>query len=113
MKKNISLILLVLLLATALVGCGSKDAGLKDDTYTGQATGMDTVKVEVTVADGKISKVEVVEHNETEGFCEPAIEQIPGAIVEKNSTEVDTVSGATVTSNAIKKAVDNALEGAK
>ena len=44
---------------------------------------MDTVKVEVTVADGKISKVEVVEHNETEGFCEPAIEQIPGAIVEK------------------------------
>ncbi|MGB4351126.1 MAG: FMN-binding protein [Tissierellaceae bacterium] len=74
---------------------------------------MDTVKVEVTVADGKISKVEVVEHNETEGFCEPAIEQIPGAIVEKNSTEVDTVSGATVTSNAIKKAVDNALEGAK
>ena len=52
-------------LATALVGCGSKDAGLKDGTYTGQATGMDTVKVEVTVADGKISKVEVVEHNET------------------------------------------------
>ncbi|MDR7870970.1 MAG: FMN-binding protein [Tissierellaceae bacterium] len=113
MKRHISIILVVVLLATALVGCGSKDAGLKDGTYTGQAEGMAPLAVEVSVTDGKISAVEVTEQNETEGFSEPALEQIPAAIVEKNSTEVDAVSGATVTSNAIKDAVNNALEQAK
>ena len=113
MRKHIALGLVIVLLATALVGCGSKDAGLKDGTYPGEAQGMSTVKVSVTVTDGKISDVEVVEHNETEGFCEPAIEQIPAAIVENNSTDVEAVSGATVTSEAIKEAVNNALEQAK
>lgn len=113
MKKHISLILVVVLLATALVGCGSKDAGLTDGTYTGEAQGMSLVKVSVTVTDGKISDVEVTEHDETPGFYEPAVEEIPDAIVNKNSTDVDAVSGATVTSNAIKEAVDKALEQAK
>ncbi|NLY46554.1 MAG: FMN-binding protein [Tissierella sp.] len=113
MKKHISIILVVVLLATALVGCGSSDAGLTDGTYTGEAQGMAPLKVSVTVTDGKIADVEVTEQEETPGFSEPALEQIPDAIVEKNSTEVDAVSGATVTSNAIKEAVNNALEQAK
>lgn len=100
------------LLATALVGCGG-GASYEDGTYLGEAEGMDTLKVEVTVTDGKISNVEVTEQNETEGFAEPALEQIPDAIVEKNSTDVDAIAGATVTSNAIKEAVDQALESAK
>lgn len=113
MKKHISMILVVVLLATALVGCGKKEAGLKDGTYIGEAEGMAPLKVSVTVAEGKISAVEVTEQDETPGFCEPALEQIPAAIVDKNSTEVDAVSGATVTSNAIKDAVNSALEQAK
>lgn len=113
MKKYISLVLVVVLLATALVGCGSSDAGLKDGTYPGDGQGMNPLKVSVTVTDGKIADVEVTEHEETPGFYEPALEEIPAAIVDKNSTEVDAVSGATVTSNAIKEAVNNALEQAK
>lgn len=113
MKKYLS-ILLVVLLAATLVACGGSDeAGLTDGTYTGEGQGMNPLKVSVTVKDGKISNVEVTEHDETPGFYEPAVEQIPGAIVDKNSTEVDAVSGATVTSNAIKDAVNNALEQAK
>ena len=112
MKKYISMILILVLVATTLVGCGGSK--LNDGTYTGEAAGMSPgLKVSVVVADGKISSVDVTEHAETEGYSEPALEQIPGAIVEKNSTDVDAVSGATVTSNAIKEAVNQALEGAK
>ncbi len=42
-----------------------------------------------------------------------AIAQVPGRIVEANSTEVDGVTGATTTSNAIKAAVEDALSQAK
>ena len=112
MKKYISMVLILILVATTLVGCGGSK--LKDGTYTGEAAGMSPgLKVSVEVAEGKISSVEVTEHAETEGYCEEALEQIPGAIVEKNSTDVDAVSGATLTSNAIKEAVNQALEGAK
>ena len=112
MKKTISLALILVLIATTLVGCGG-GASYKDGTYTGDAEGMAPLKVSVEVAGGKITKVEVVEHTETEGISDPAIEQIPALIVEKNSTDVDSVSGATITSDAIKAAVASALEGAK
>lgn len=112
MKKHISMILVFVFLATALVGCGG-GATYTDGTYTGEAEGMDTLKVEVTVTDGKIADVQVVEHNESEGISDPALEQIPAAIVEKNSTDVDAISGVTITSEAIKEAVNNALESAQ
>ena len=79
-------------------------------TYTAQAKGMmGDVKVEVVIADGKIESVSVVSHDETAGLSDPAIELVPQAIVEAQGTDVDTVSGATVTSEAIIKAVDECL----
>jgi len=111
MKKTISLALILVLIATTLVGCGG--AKLTDGTYEGEGQGMAPLKVEVVVTDGKIASVEVVEHGETEGISDPALEQIPALIVEKNSTEVDAVAGATVTSTAIVDAVNKALENAK
>jgi uncharacterized protein with FMN-binding domain len=112
MKKTLSLALILVLIATTLVGCGG-GAKYTDGTYQGEAQGMAPLKVEVEVKEGKIARVEVIEHDETEGISDPALEQIPSLIVEKNSTDVDSVSGATVTSNAIKEAVNNALENAK
>lgn len=112
MKKHISMIMILVLLATALVGCGGTK--YEDGTYPGEAEGFNgAVKVDVTVKDGKISNVEVTEHEESEGISDPAIEQTPKAIVDKNSTDVDAVAGATYTSDAIKEAVNNALEAAK
>lgn len=112
MKKLISLSLILVLVATTLVGCGG--AKFTDGTYDGEAQGMGgLVKVQVEVAEGKIANVEVVEQTETEGISDPALEQIPALIVEKNSTDIDAVAGATITSDAIKEAVNLALETAK
>ena len=99
------------LFATAAV-LGSLPACSKPSgqTLTGTAKGRNgDVTVEVVYADGKITSVEVKDHKETEGLADPAIEKIPAAIVEANSVNVDAVSGATVTSNAIMKAVEDAL----
>ena len=112
MKKIISLALVLVLVATMLVGCGGAPK-YTDGTYEGEAEGMYPLKVSVVVKDGKISDVKVIEHTETEGIGTLAIDQLPAAIVEKNSTDVDAVSGATLTSNGIKEAVNKALEDAK
>ena len=69
--------------------------------------------VKVTMDGDKIANVEIVEHSESENISDPAIEQLPKAIVEANGTEVDTISGATVTSKAIIEAVNNALAQVK
>ena len=86
-----------------------------DGTYEGVSdAGMHAgLKVAVTVEGGVITSVEVVEHSETEGISDPAIEGVPAAIVEANSPNVDVVSGATYTSDAIIEAVGFALEGAQ
>ena len=61
----------------------------------------------------KIVNVEATGSNETQGIGSNAIEQLPAKIVEANSTEVDAIAGATITSKAIKEAVNSALESAK
>lgn len=109
MKKLITMSLVLVMIAATLVGCGG--ATYEDGTYTGEAEGHNgPLKVEVEVSDGKISSVKVTEHEETEGLADPTIEQIPAAIVDKNSTDVDTIAGATVTGDAIIKAVEDALK---
>lgn len=110
-KKGISVLLtMALALATPLYALAETIP--VNGVYEGSANGMGgAVKVAVTVEDGKISGVEVLEHKETAGISDPAIEQIPQAIVEAQSTDVEAVTGATVTSEAIKEAVAAALSG--
>ena len=57
----------------------------------------------------QIESVEILSNHETVGVADRALTEIPQKIVETQSTEVDTVSGATITSNAIMNAVQNAL----
>ena len=72
------------------------------------------VPVTVTIKDGKIASVEVGDNAETQGIGTNAIEQLPELIVEANGTEgVEAVSGATITSNAIFDAVEEALAEAQ
>ena len=86
-----------------------------DDTYEGTGKGIGgDVPVTVTVEGGKIASVEVGDNSETQGIGSNAIEQLPELIVEAGGTEgVDGVSGATITSNAIFAAVEEALEQAR
>ncbi len=115
MKRRFSSLLSVML--AAVLACLMPlmvlaDAMPADGVYEGSANGMGgAVKVTVTVSGGKITAVEVGEHNETAGISDPAIEQIPAKIVEAQSADVDAVAGATVTSEAIKEAVKAALSG--
>ncbi len=106
-KKLISL-LIVLCLS---LGClGALAEGAADGTYTASAEGKDgPVVVEITFAGGKIVKVEVTEQNETPEIAGLPLKQIPPAIVEANAWNVDSITGATVTSDAIKAAVKDAI----
>jgi len=107
------LLALVILSVAAMVLTGCKGGKYKDGTYQGEAQGNNgPVKVTVTVSGGKITKVTVDEHEETPQISDAAIQQVPESIVKKQTWEVDTVAGATYTSNAIKEAVRKALEGA-
>ncbi|NLY85501.1 MAG: FAD-dependent oxidoreductase [Tissierellia bacterium] len=121
-SRSLAIILvLVLSLSTILVGCtkeqdtevaGSDSTGtlFTPGTYEGEGQGFNgPIKVSVTVTENEITKVEVVEHSETENIATSAIEQIPAAIVEHQTVAVDGVTGATGASNGIKEAVKEAL----
>ena len=80
------------------------------ETVTGEAEGFGGPVVVTITKDGdKIVDVQVVGDSETPGIGSNAIDQLPDKIVEAGSAEVDAVAGATVTSNAIIKAVKIAL----
>lgn len=86
----------------------------KDGTYEGAGKGYHgEIKAEVTVSEGKISDVEILEQSETETIYESAEEPVIKSIIESNSYNVDTVSGATKSSRGIMAAVKDALEKAK
>ncbi len=68
-----------------------------------------TVAVKIAVEEGRIVSVEVVDANETEGIGTRAIEELPEMIVEAQSSDVDNITGATVSSVAIKDAVADAI----
>ena len=139
---KLTAVLLSLLMVLALAGCAAQTAqpeetaapteapteapaatpeateapaasSLTDGTYTAAARGNNgDVNVTVVISDGKIADVQVGDHGETAGISDPAIERIPAAIVENQSVSVDTVSGATNTSNAILTAVKDCIEQA-
>ena len=96
-----------------MLGASVATAELTDGAYTAAGAGKNgDVNVTVTVENGAIASVEVGDNAETAGLADPAIERIPAAIVENQSVAVDTVSGATVTSEAIISAVKDCIEQA-
>lgn len=112
--KSKILLLTLLMVGTIfiLAGCNSKSKWA-DGVYEGSAQGMNgAVAVKVSVEKGKISAVDIVSHEETKGVSDVAMERVPNSIIDKQKTEVDTVSGATISSKAIMAAVENALEQA-
>ncbi|MGI6661765.1 MAG: FMN-binding protein [Bacillota bacterium] len=87
---------------------------LPDGTYEGSGKGLfGPIKVSVTMQGGKITDIKVLEHKETAGISDPAFTYVPKDIIEKQTLDVDTVSGATFTSEGVIEAVKNALQGSK
>ncbi|MBQ7682391.1 MAG: flavocytochrome c [Oscillibacter sp.] len=110
----------IMLLANAIAGSGGNQAGAKASdipadavTVTGTAPGMmGDVTVEVTATPERLYQIKVVEENETPDIGGLAAAQLPGDIYEAQSLDVDDVSGATVTSTAIKNAIRSGLDSA-
>lgn len=95
------------------------DVSLAENEYLGvseRGQGGD-IAVKVTVDEGKITAVEILEHGETEGIGTLATDALPSQFVGCSSAEeieaIDSISGATITSSALKEAVIQALEQAK
>lgn len=103
-------------LAVAALFSGSLAAAtpaLKDGTYTGTGSGRNgEITVELTVKAGKLATVNVVRHGETAGISDAALARVPAEIVAQQSTAVDAVTGATMTSEGIKAAVADAIRQA-
>ena len=72
---------------------------------------LETVKdAYLIIEDGIIKAVNVLKHHETTGVGSVAVDWLPARIVEANSVDIDGITGATVTSDAIKTAVEAALQ---
>ncbi len=103
------------LLALSLAGCAgssnaANDSGLNDGTYTSQQQGFGgPVTVTLTIADGKISDVELVGDSETPSVGGAALDTLKENILSSNSADFDLVSGATYTSTAVQKGVADDL----
>ena len=85
---------------------------LKDGEYEGTATGYGgPLTVRITIKDGKLTDIKVISQMETPEYFNRA-KAVIGKILSSGSVDVDSVSGATISSNAIKKAVADALRKA-
>lgn len=118
--KKLMKAFLSLMMVASLAACSSNndstastDGKFTAGTYKGTAAGNNAdVTVEVTLSADKIEKVEVVEHQESACISDAAITNIPQTIVDSQSLNVETISGATNTSKAIINAVTAALQEA-
>ena len=101
--KQISLFLAGVLLMSS--------AALAESSYTGTAHGRNgDVSVEVTFSADKIESINVLENSETPGVSDLPQKQIPEDILTYQSLDVDGITGATLTSNAILAAVADAAQ---
>lgn len=111
MKRLIALLLAMLMLGTLYTGAVAEE--MTDGVYVGEGQGFGgAIEVTVTIEGGKITAVEPGAHQETAGISDGAFAQLPQAIIDAQSAEVDGVSGCTFSSEGIKAAVQDALNQA-
>ncbi len=108
---NISKIVLVavLLIFGSTILSYTLEGELRDGQYQGEHS---FVQVEVTVEDGKVVDILMLKHGGGGNKYAAMVEPLSAEIIANQNTEIDTITGATVSSNNLKKAVDNALEKA-
>jgi len=112
-RKAISILLSAVLLGSMIPVSAGAEALAAEDTYTAEAQGKNgAVTVHVTIADdGTITDISV-DHAETEGLGDLAIDELKEKVLATQSIAVDTVSGATVSSDAFIAALSAAIESA-
>ncbi|MGO4936228.1 FAD-dependent oxidoreductase [Fundicoccus sp. Sow4_H7] len=107
--KNVVVLVLVGLLSLGTI----RFVGAEDGVYQGSSGGMQgPITAEITVEDNRIVDITFPENNETISVARVAFERIPQQIIEHQSLSMDAVTGATLSSNAILRAVGEAAEAA-
>lgn len=110
MKKTVSLLLSAALIASLAACGGGEEEKPQAETLTGSAEGFSsTVTVTLTREDGKITACAVDASGETESIGAAAAEELGNQVVAAGGYDIDGVSGATVTTEAVKTAVAQAL----
>lgn len=115
--QKLVLILLLCFIMVFITACSDKETTSNDSealfqagTYTVEVDGNNgPITVEVTFSTDKIEEVNVLDHSETAGLGDEAMEIIAGLVVDEQSLDVDTVTGATTASDAILQAVEDAV----
>lgn len=106
LKKAMSLLLAIVLLSSAAVF-----AAYSDGVYIGDAYGHNgPIEVEVTVANGQITDIRILQSEETPIISDAAFAGVSAEIINRQAIDVETVTGATVSSRALISAVKDALE---
>src|SRR5699024_7702966 len=126
-KKSYFILLLVLLILVTMVACSNDEnqdkivetesaisqsgkGNLKSGSYEAETVGMGgKILTNVVFDEDNIKEIEVVHHYETPNVGTVVIEKIPNEIIERQTLSVDVVTGATLTSNAILKSVEDCL----
>lgn len=108
--------------ASALAACNAGSSGstaastgeaiYTPGTYTGTATGIGEVKVTMTFSETAITDVVIDASNETESIGGVAAPTLKDALMAAQRAEIDNISGATITTNAVKKAAASCIEQA-
>ena len=111
MKKLLA-VFLALMMVIAMMGFAAAEAG----TFTGVGDGKNgagTIEVEVDVnEEGTVTDVRVTKNGDDAGISDAAVNTIPALIVELQSANIDTLTGATLTQNGIRMAVLDAIKKA-
>ncbi len=113
MLSKLTSVLLCLAMLLTMCSFAMAEAG----TYTGvgdsEIGGKGAIEVSVTVDEnGVVTDIQVTKNGDTAGIADAAVETMPGRIMAAQSANVDGVSGATMTSEAIKMAVLDAVTAA-
>ena len=102
-----------LVLSMTMLSFAACAAVPSDGTFQGSATGIDgKVSVEISVKDGVLTDITVLEDNETAGVGAKALQIIAADVLENQSLAVDSVAGATISSAAMKSAIADAIKAA-
>lgn len=111
MRKWLTIV--ALMLAVMLPVCAFGETAYTAGIYSAETKGMvSTVKVSVTVSESAITDLEIDVSGETEGLGTEVAQPLKDAILAAQSADVDVVSGATVSSNAVKAAAQKCLDEA-
>ncbi len=110
MKENLILMISMAILSLGLTINGWAQTKYQDGIY--QAKDL-MVNVEVTIENGRIAEINILKHRGGGEKYEEMIRPLIEKMIEKQSTDVDAVTGATVSSKALKNTVTEALQKAQ